>query len=191
MGGLVGTSLGFMAGYRGGLVDALIMRATDAFLAFPSILVALVLAVTVGPSFKIVVAVLGLILWARYARQVRGEVLYWKEHEFVVGARAMGASGTAIVLRHLLPNVMNCIVVLSTLQVGWAIVVEASLSYLGAGIPPPTPSWGSMVSEGQSFIETAWWISVFPGIATMLVVLAFNQFGDWIRDALDPKLRNV
>lgn len=191
VGGLVGTSLGFMAGYRGGLVDALIMRATDAFLAFPSILVALVLAVTVGPSFKIVVAVLGLILWARYARQVRGEVLYWKEREFVVGARAAGASGPAIVLRHLLPNVMNCIVVLSTLQVGWAIVVEASLSYLGAGIPPPTPSWGSMVSEGQSFIETAWWISVFPGIATMLVVLSFNQFGDWIRDALDPKLRNV
>ena len=190
-GGLVGTSLGFVAGYRGGMVEAVIMRATDAFLAFPGILVALVLTVTVGPSFQVVVAVLALILWPRYSRQVRGEVLYWAAQEFVVGARALGAPGHYIVLRHILPNVVNTIVVLCTLQMGWAIVVEASLSYLGAGIPPPTPSWGSMVAEGQNFVETAWWISVFPGVSIMLVVLSLNLLGDWLRDLLDPKLRNV
>ena len=190
-GGLVGTSLGFVAGYRGGMVEAVIMRVTDAFLAFPGILVALVLTVTVGPSFQVVVAVLALILWPRYSRQVRGEVLYWAAQEFVVGARALGAPGHYIVLRHILPNVVNTIVVLCTLQMGWAIVVEASLSYLGAGIPPPTPSWGSMVAEGQNFVETAWWISVFPGVSIMLVVLSLNLLGDWLRDLLDPKLRNV
>ena len=190
-GGLVGTSLGFVAGYRGGWLEAAIMRATDAFLAFPGILVALVLTVTVGPSFRVVVAVLALILWPRYSRQVRGEVLYWKAQEFVLGARAIGAPGHVIVLRHIVPNVVNTIVVLCTLQLGWAIVVEASLSYLGAGIPPPTPSLGSMVAEGQNFIQTAWWISVVPGIAILLVVLSLNVLGDWLRDRLDPKLRGL
>ena len=190
-GGAFGTALGFVAGYRGGWLEAAIMRVTDAFLAFPGILVALVLTVTVGASARVVVAVLALILWPRYSRQVRGEVLYWKAQEFVLGARALGAPGSRIVLRHILPNVVNTIVVLCTLQLGWAIVVEASLSYLGAGIPPPTPSWGSMVAEGQNFIATAWWISVFPGVAIMLVVLSLNLLGDWLRDRLDPKLRNV
>jgi peptide/nickel transport system permease protein len=191
IGGAFGTILGFVAGYRGGWVEAAIMRATDAFLAFPGILVALVLTVTVGASFGVVVAVLALILWPRYSRQVRGEVLYWKAQEFVTSARALGVTGSSIVLRHILPNVVNTIVVLCTLQMGWAIVVEASLSYLGAGIPPPTPTWGSMVAEGQNFVATAWWISVFPGVAIMLVVLSLNLLGDWLRDLLDPKLRNV
>lgn len=191
MGGAVGTVVGFVAGYRGGWVEAAIMRITDAFLAFPGILVALVLTVTVGASFQVVVAVLALILWPRYSRQVRGEVLYWKAQEFITGARALGATGPSIVLRHILPNVVNTIVVLCTLQMGWAIVVEASLSYLGAGVPPPTPTWGSMVAEGQNFVGTAWWISVFPGVAIMLVVLSLNLLGDWVRDLLDPKLRNV
>ena len=190
-GGAFGTALGFVAGYRGGWLEAAIMRVTDAFLAFPGILVALVLTVTVGASARVVVAVLALILWPRYSRQVRGEVLYWKAQEFVLGARALGAPGSWIVLRHILPNLVNTIVVLCTLQLGWAIVVEASLSYLGAGIPPPTPSWGSMVAEGQNFIATAWWISVCPGIVIMLVVLSLNLLGDWLRDRLDPKLRNV
>ncbi len=191
IGGLIGTLLGFLAGFRGGWVDALIMRAADAFLAFPSILVALVLAVTVGPSFVVVVTVLGLILWARFARLVRGEVLYWKTREFIGLARIAGARGPYIVRRHLLPNLVNTIVVLCTLQVGWAIIVEASLSFLGAGIPPPTPTWGGMVAEGVSLIERAWWISVCPGAAMMVVVLCFNLFGDWIRDLLDPKLRQL
>ena len=191
LGGAFGTVLGFVAGYRGGWVGAAIMRTTDAFLAFPGILVALVLTVTVGASFQVVVAVLALILWPRYSRQVRGEVLYWKAQEFITGARALGASGVAIVLRHILPNIVNTIVVLCTLQMGWAIVVEASLSYLGAGIPPPTPTWGGMVAEGQNFVATAWWISLFPGVAILLVVLSLNLLGDWLRDLIDPKLQKV
>jgi peptide/nickel transport system permease protein len=191
IGGLVGTGLGVLAGWRGGWVEALIMRAADGFLAFPSVLIALVLAVTVGPSFGVVVTVLGLILWARFARLVRGEVLYWKTRDFIGLARVAGAPGPYIVRRHILPNIMNSIVVLATLQVGWAMIVEASLSFLGAGIPPPTPTWGNMVAEGLSFIERAWWISVCPGVAMMLVVLSFNVVGDWIRDSLDPRLRQL
>jgi len=191
LGGVVGTGLGVLAGWRGGWVDALIMRAADAFLAFPSVLIALVLAVTVGPSFGVVVTVLGLILWARFARLVRGEALYWKTRDFIGLARVAGASGGYIVRRHLLPNIMNSIVVLATLQVGWSMIVEASLSFLGAGIPPPTPTWGNMIAEGLSFVERAWWISICPGVAMMVVVLSFNLVGDWIRDALDPRLRQL
>jgi peptide/nickel transport system permease protein len=142
VGGAVGTSLGLLAGYRGGWVDALIMRSVDVMLAFPSILMALILAVTVGPSFWMVVVVLGFILWARYARLVRGEVLAWKQRDFVALARMAGCSALRILLKHLFPNVVNSVVVLSTLQIGWTIVVEASLSFLGAGIPPPAPTWG-------------------------------------------------
>jgi peptide/nickel transport system permease protein len=191
IGGLVGTALGLIAGYRGGWVDALVMRLADTFLAFPSILIALVLAVTVGPSFWVVALVLGLVLWARFARLVRGEVLSWKVRDFVALARVAGAGGPYIILHHLLPNVINSLVVLCTLQVGWAIVVEASLTFLGAGIPPPAPTWGGMVAEGLDFIETAWWISLMPGIAILLVVFAFNLVGDWLRDRLDPQLRAV
>jgi peptide/nickel transport system permease protein len=186
-----GTVLGLLAGYRGGWVDTLIMRVGDTFLAFPSILMALVLGVTVGPSFAVVVLVLGLVLWARFARLVRGEVLSWKQRDFVALARVAGAGGTYIVMRHIVPNLLNTLVVLCTLQVGWAIIVEASLTFLGAGIPPPTPSWGGMIAEGLNHIETAWWMSVMPGIAILLVVFAFNVVGDWARDVLDPQLRNV
>ena len=191
LGGVVGTSLGLLAGYRGGWVDALIMRMVDLSLAFPSILLALIFAVTVGASFWVVVAVLGFILWARYARLVRGEVLTWKQLDFVALARMAGCSSLRIIATHLLPNVANSVVVLSTLQVGWAIVVEASLSFLGAGIPAPAPTWGGMVAEGRKYVETLWWVSVFPGAAIMLVVLSFNLFGDWLRDILDPKLRQL
>jgi len=191
VGGGVGTALGLLAGYRGGWVDALIMRTVDLTLAFPSILLALIFAVTVGASFWVVVAVLGFILWARYARLVRGEVLAWKQLDFVALARMAGCSSLRIIISHLLPNVSNSVVVLSTLQVGWAIVVEASLSFLGAGIPPPAPTWGGMVAEGRKYVDTLWWVSVCPGIAIMLVVLSFNMVGDWLRDILDPKLRQL
>ncbi len=191
IGGIAGTVLGMVAGYCGGWIDALIMRLADTFLAFPSILIALVLAVTVGPSFWVVALVLGLVLWARFARLIRGEILSWKQRDFVALARVAGARGGYIMLHHLLPNVINSLVVLATLQVGWAIVVEASLTFLGAGIPPPTPTWGGMVAEGLDFVETAWWISVMPGIAILLVVFAFNLLGDWLRDWLDPQLRSV
>lgn len=191
LGGTVGTVLGLLAGYCGKWVDALIMRTADGFLAFPSILLALVLAVTVGPSFIVVVIVLALVLWARFARLVRGEVLAIKERDYILLARVAGASGFYIIWRHILPNILNTLVVLCTLQVGWAIIVEASLTFLGAGIPPPTPSWGGMVAEGLDYIESAWWISIMPGVAILLVVFSYNMVGDWLRDVLDPQLRNV
>lgn len=190
-GGIVGVVLGMIAGYRGGLIDVVIMRLADSFLAFPSVLIALVLAVTIGARMELVALVLGLVLWARFARLIRGEVLTWKERDFVALARVSGATGRYIMFRHLLPNVANSLVVLATLQVGWAIVVEASLTFLGAGVPPPTPTWGGMVSEGLDFIESAWWISLMPGIAILVVVFAFNVLGDWLRDKLDPQLRSV
>jgi len=191
LGGTVGTLLGLVAGYRGGWIDALIMRSADGFLAFPSILLALVLAVTVGPSFWVVVIVLALVLWARFARLVRGDVLALKDRDFVLLARVAGAGGMRIVLRHILPNVANTLMVLATLQVGWAIIVEASLTFLGAGVPPPTPTWGGMVSEGLDYVESAWWISTMPGLAILFVVFSYNLVGDWVRDVLDPQLRNI
>jgi peptide/nickel transport system permease protein len=187
----VGTSLGLVSGYFGRWVDALIMRCVDIMLSFPAILVALVFVVTVGASFWMVVSILALLLWAHFARLVRGEVLSWKERDFVALAKVAGASPLRILAQHMFPNIFNSVVVLSTLQVGWAIVVESALSFLGAGIPPPTPTWGNLVAEGRDVLDSAWWISVFPGLAIMLVVLSFNLFGDWLRDVLDPKLRQL
>lgn len=189
--GTIGSTLGLIAGYRGGWVDSVVMRTVDGTLAFPSILLALILATVVGPSFWVVVTVIAFIVWARYARLVRGETLAVKGSGFVSLAMIAGASDRYIIFRHILPMVFNSIVVLSSLQVGWGILVEGSLSFLGAGVPPPSPTWGGMVAEGRSYIETTWWISAFPGLAIMLVVLAFNIFGDWLRDILDPKLRQL
>ena len=188
---LIGTALGALAGYRGGLIDAVIMRAVDVVLTFPVILLALIFVVTLGPSLWGVTAILGLVLWSRFARLVRGEVLSWKEREFVTYARAAGASPVRIVVIHLLPNIANSIVVLASLQVGFAIVVEASLSFLGAGVPPPAPSWGGMIAAGRAYLETAWWLVAFPALAVALTVLSFNLFGDWLRDTLDPTLRQL
>jgi peptide/nickel transport system permease protein len=189
--GAIGATVGLTAGYYGGRVDALLMRVTDATLAFPAILLALILATTVGPSLGNVVLAVAVILWARYARVIRGEVLSLMERDFIAQARIAGCSAWRIITRHLFPNTLNTLVVLLTLQVGYVIIVEASLSFLGAGIPPPTPAWGSMIAEGRDYITSAWWVSLFPGLAILLVVLAFNLFGDWLRDTLDPKLRQV
>ncbi len=189
--GAIGATVGLTAGYYGGRVDALLMRVTDATLSFPVILLALILATTVGPSLGNVVVAVAVILWARYARVIRGEVLSLMERDFIAQARIAGCSAWRIITRHLLPNTLNTLVVLLTLQVGYVIIVEASLSFLGAGIPPPTPAWGSMIAEGRDYITTAWWVPLFPGLAILLVVLAFNLFGDWLRDTLDPKLRQV
>ena len=187
----IGTVLGLAAGYFGGITDIVIMRVADTFLAFPSVLMALVLAVAVGPSFGVVVLVLGLVLWARFARLVRSEVLSWKHRDFIALARIAGAGHTYIILRHILPNLANTMMVLCTLQVGWAIVVEASLTFLGAGVPPPTPTWGGMIAEGLDSLERAWWLTVVPGVVVAVVVFAFNLVGDWVRDLLDPGLANV
>jgi peptide/nickel transport system permease protein len=186
-----GAGVGLVAGYHGGRVDAALMRITDATMSFPVILLALILAVTIGPSFVNVVIAIAVILWARYARVIRGQVLTLMELDFITQARIAGASSWRIILRHLLPNTFNTLMVLVTLQVGYVIIVEASLSFLGAGIPPPTPAWGSMIAEGRDFITSAWWVSFFPGLAILLVVLAFNLLGDWLRDTLDPKLRQL
>ena len=186
-----GAAVGLVAGYYGGRVDATLMRITDATLSFPVILLALILAVTIGPSFTNVVVAIAVILWARYARVIRGQVLTLMELDFIAQARIAGAGAWRIITRHLVPNTLNTLVVLVTLQIGYVIIVEASLSFLGAGIPPPTPAWGSMIAEGRDFVTTAWWVSFFPGIAILLVVLAFNLLGDWLRDTLDPKLRQL
>ena len=188
---VVGASIGLVAGYHGGRVDVALMRLTDATMSFPVILLALILAVTVGPSFINVVIAIAVILWARYARVIRGQVLTLMTLDFIVQARLAGASAWRIITRHLLPNTLNTLVVLLTLQIGYVIIVEASLSFLGAGIPPPMPAWGTMISEGREFVTSAWWVSFFPGLAILLVVLAFNLLGDWLRDTLDPKLRQL
>jgi peptide/nickel transport system permease protein len=191
VGGGVGAALGLIAGYVGGRVDAFLMRVVDTTMAFPIILFAILLVVILGSNLLNVVIAVALVLWARYARVIRGEVLSLRERDFVAQARIAGCSSMRIMLVHLFPNVLNTLVVLLSLQVGWVIVVEASLSFLGAGIPPPTPTWGSMIAEGRDYIATAWWVSFFPGLAILATVLSFNLFGDWLRDVLDPTMRQL
>ena len=190
-GGVVGGALGIVSGYVGGKVDTLIMRAVDATLAFPTILFALLLAVTMGQGVLTVVLAVTLILWARFARVTRGEVLALKNNDYIALARIHGCSSFRIMAIHIMPNVFNTFMVMLTLHVGLVILTEASLSFLGAGIPPPTPSWGQMVADGRAKVASAWWISIIPGLAITMVVIAFNVFGDWLRDRLDPKLRQL
>jgi len=189
IGAVVGISIGVFSAYRGGVVDAVLMRVCDGFLSFPMILLALILAIATGPSMRTVVLAIGLVVWARYARVIRSEALSLKERDFVAYARMVRCSELRVLMRHLLPNLMGTILVLATLQIGWAIVVEASLSFIGAGIPSPQPSWGGMVASGREYIGMAWWLTFFPGMAIAITVLAFNFLGDWLRDHLDPKLR--
>jgi peptide/nickel transport system permease protein len=191
VGGGVGAALGLIAGYYGGRLDALVMRVADTTMAFPIILFAILFVVILGGSLATTVFAVALVLWARYARVIRGEVLSLRERDFVAQARIAGCSPARIMVIHLFPNILNTLVVLLSLQAGWVIIVEASLSFLGAGIPPPTPTWGSMIAEGRDYIATAWWVSFFPGLAILATVLSFNLFGDWLRDALDPKLRQL
>jgi peptide/nickel transport system permease protein len=191
VGGGIGAALGMIAGYAGGRVDAFLMRVADTTLAFPIILLAILLVVILGGSLLTVVLAIALVLWARYARVIRGEVLSIRERDFVAQARIAGCSSGRIILVHIFPNILNTLVVLLSLQVGWVIIVEASLSFLGAGVPPPTPTWGSMIAEGRDYIASAWWLSFFPGLAILVTVLAFNLFGDWLRDALDPTMRQL
>jgi peptide/nickel transport system permease protein len=187
----IGTILGIIAGYLGGRTDNVLMRVTDVSLSFPAILIAILLAVSIGPGFWTVVLALSILGWAPYARLIRGESLKLREADFVAQARVIGTSPIRIMVRHVFPNIINPLIVIMTLSIGMVILTEAALSYLGAGIPPPTPSWGSMVNDGRNLIDTAWWISLFPGIAIGLVVLSGNFLGDWIRDKIDPRLRRL
>ncbi len=190
--GVIGTTLGILAGYIGGWVDQAIMRLTDAWLALPGLTFAIFLAAIVGPSMWNIVIILGAVYWTRYARVVRGEVLSLKEREFVRLAVVAGCSRMAIMWRHILPNVVNSAIVLATLMLGVVIVTEASLSFLGVGVPPPQPAWGLMLSDGkQGLMVGYWWLTVMPGCCIMLMVLSANLLGDWLRVKLDPQLRQL
>ena len=191
--GAIGTALGISAGFFGRWLDALIMRAVDVSLSIPIILLALALVAALGASFATVITVLVLLLWAHYARMSRGVTLSVRSADFIARARVAGSSNLRIMIKHILPNVFNSLVVLATLQVGFVIIIESTLSFLGAGIPKPNPAWGLMVADGRDLIATTsgWWVSFFPGLTIMLVVLSMNLMGDWLRDKLDPRQRQV
>ena len=196
VGGSIGVILGLVAGWYGGVIDESIMRFVDILLAIPLVLIALAMVATLGTSLTIIVAVLTIFIWPRFARQLRGEVLQLKNMDFVALARVAGASTPRILFIHIFPGTINTLIVVATLQVGIVILLEATLSFLGAGVPPPTATWGGMVSDGRNHLaggfETgSWWISTFPGVAIMLTVMSLNLFGDWLRDKLDPRLRQI
>jgi peptide/nickel transport system permease protein len=191
VGGVIGVTLGLVAGWYGRWVDELIMRLVDVMLSLPLILVALVLVVALGQSFAVIVTVLCLFIWPRFARQVRGEVLGLKTKDYVALAKVSGASTPRILFIHIFPGTINTLIVVATLQVGIVILLESVLSFLGAGVPPPTAAWGSMVADGRDRLAGYWWIATFPGLAIMLTVMSLNLFGDWLRDKLDPRLRQM
>ena len=189
--GGIGTIVGMLAGYFGGLVDAFLMRLVDIQMSIPALALALVLAAVLGPGFKTVVLVIVVTYWTWYARIVRGEVLSLKERDYVALAKVAGCSTFTILRRHLLPNLLNTLLVLATLQVGQVIIFEASLSFLGLGIQQPDVSWGLMLADARNYIENAWWVITLPGIAIMLICLASNLLGDWLRDKFDPRRRQL
>jgi peptide/nickel transport system permease protein len=186
---IVGITLGAISGYFGGAVDTLVMRITDILLAFPGILLAIALVAVLGPSLNNVILALAVIGWVGYARLVRGQVLKVREMEFVTAAKALGAKSPRVILRHVLPNVINPVIVMATLGLAGAILSEASLSFLGLGVQPPTPSWGAMLTDGRRYLGLANHLAIFPGAAIMLAVMGLNFLGDGLIDALDPKYR--
>jgi peptide/nickel transport system permease protein len=189
IGGLLGSVLGILAGFRGGWTDTAIMTVADAQLAFPFILLAIGIIAVLGPSFPTLIVVIGLSGWVSYARILRSQVLGLRSREFVDAIHALGGSMLRIVWKHILPNVMSSLVVVATLELARAIVLEATLSFLGLGIQPPTPSWGGMVQEGREYLDSAWWISTCPGLVLMSTSIVVSRTGDWLRDLLDPTLR--
>lgn len=190
-GAIVGTALGVIAGYAGGFVDEVIMRLVDVWFSIPFLLLALVVVVVYEPSLTVILCLLALLSWSAFVRNIRGEILLLKTTDYVAIARIAGASPVRIVFRHIVPGVFNTILVIASLRVGQLILAEASLSFLGAGIPSPTPAWGVMVAEGRDYLDHAWWVATFPGVAILLTVLSVNFFGDWLRDRLDPRLRQI
>jgi peptide/nickel transport system permease protein len=190
--GTIGTMLGILSGYLGRWVDQVIMRVTDTWLAFPALVLAIFLAAVVGPSETNIIIILASVYWTRYARVIRGEVLSLKERDFVRLAIVAGCSKATIMRRHMLPNVLNSAFVIATLMLGVVIVAEASLSFLGVGVPPPKPAWGLMLADGKKGLMAGyWWLTVFPGACIMLMVLSANLLGDWLRVKLDPQLRQL
>ena len=190
-GTVLGTGLGMIAGYAGGITDEVITRIVDIWLGFPFIMLALIVAVTIGQGLITMMGLLALAAWPAFVRNVRAEVLTLRERDYVALARISGASSFRILMRHILPGVINTVLVIATLRIGQLILTESFLSFIGAGIPPPTPTWGGIIADGRDYLRDAWWVSVFAGIAIGLTVLALNFLGDWMRDTFDPRLRQV
>ena len=187
--GIIGIFVGILAGYYGGLVDHLLMRIVDSFLAIPSILFILVVLAVFEPGIIVLIAVIGFTNWVSYARVVRGEVLSIREREFVKAAKTIGTKDSIIMLKHIFPNILPSFIVISTLSVANTIILEASLSFLGLGIQPPTVSWGGMLADGRNYLATNWWLATFPGMAITITVLGIIFLGDWVRDVLDPRIQ--
>lgn len=183
----IGTGVGVVAGYVGGWVDEALMRTVDVLLAFPGILLALVIAGILGPSLTNIMIALSVVGWTQYARIIRGSVLSVKEEEYIKSAQLMGVSNVRIITRHVVPNVVTPVIVLATMDMAYVILGTAGLSFLGLGAQPPTPEWGTMLASGRNFVDTAWWVVNFPGLAIMITVLGFNLLGDGLRDVLDPR----
>lgn len=191
VGTVVGTGLGLLAGFKGGILDEIIMRAVDIWFGIPFILVALIIAVVVGPGLTTMMGLLALASFGGFVRQVRAEVLSLKERDYVALARVAGASTFRILMTHILPGVSSTVMVIATMSTGGLILAESFLSFVGAGVPPPTPTWGAMVADGRGYMRDAWWITVVPGVAILITVMSLNFLGDWLRDKLDPRLRQL
>lgn len=188
--GALGITLGLISGFYGGLIDDLIMRVAEIQLAFPNIILYVAVMAVLGPGLDKVIVVMGIVGWVTYSRIERGMVLSTKEREYVQAARALGASNGRIILRHILPNTLGPITVVASFALATTIITEASLSFLGLGVPPSVPSWGNMLASGRNYVQSGWWVATFPGIAITLTVIAINLIGDWLRDELDPMLRS-
>ena len=189
--GSIGSTIALLSGFLGGKVDTVLMMITDIFLSLPYLLVAIVLAAILGPSKNNIIIILIILGWAGYARVLRSEVLRLKEADFVNLARVAGCSTIRIMWREIFPNIVNTLIIMATLSIGSIIIAESSISFLGLGVPPPEPAWGSMVADGRDFMTTAWWVSLWPGLAILFVVLSCNLLGDWLRIRLDPKFRQL
>ena len=190
-GTIVGTILGMISGFKGGIWDEIIMRLVDMWIALPFIMVALVIAIVLGQSWGFMFLLLTLIAWVSFVRPIRGEVLSLREREYIQYATSAGSSQLRIIVRHILPNISSTVLVIATMNAGGLVLAESILSFLGVGIPAPTPTWGSLVSDGRGYLEDAWWISTMPGISIFLLVMSLNFCGDWLRDRWDPKLNQL
>lgn len=189
--GIIGVLLGLISAFFGGWVDAIVVMLIDIQRSMPPILLALLLAAAVGGGLTSIIVVIAIIYWTNYARILRGEVLSVKQRDYVVMAKVLGCPNSRILREHILPNVIDSAMIIATMQLGNAVMLEASLSFLGLGVQPPQVAWGKMIAESRLYIATAWWLPTFPGIALLITVLGANTFGDWLRDKLDPKLRQI
>ena len=190
-GTIIGTAYGLIAGYFGGFVDDILMRILDLVYSIPFLLLALVAAIVFDPSLTVVIVLLAFLAWPAFVRNVRAEILTLKERDYIMYARVAGASRIRMMYKHLLPGVINTVIVIATLRIGQLILAEASLSFLGAGVPPPTPVWGALVAEGRDYLNSAWWVSIWPSLGIFLVVMSLNFLGDWFRDKFVPRLRQL